>query len=670
MRSIVPLLVAVLVCLPAAAQPQKPSAFAGDDRLNQKVTVRWKKATLFEALAELKKKTGIALTPDRGVVDEPVMASATNVPVRSVLEHMGKLLKFTWARYGGTPEKPGYLLFKDKVAAAEEEAILGAGRRMVLEALQKEIDKYRRISRMSPEQLQAEVSRVDREFESAFSGGIASAASNSALGQKMQDGMALRTVASPHGRAMMDLLNGLSPGQWNQILDEQPVVFSTSPVPGEFELPDAIADRLRSSAPSMPFPKSLFRSLGNQVEEAITQAESRMQAEWSKGTGFKVNVQLSLNMGAQPLGMLRVAPEPTGLMEGIGPLFALTGMNLIGAPTAFPEQKEDPAEREKRLSADPVLGKKAKLELPPLEPQQGFLAILGQSHRMADILPAIEAGYGVPIVADAYNRLALSVVPPPTAELPLFKLLDQVGGMTRDWELDHGVIRFRSRTWAWDRRSEIPARLMQRWLAERKRKGVFNLDDLAEIAASLRDEQVENLMFSAMEAGANEFNDFTMISTNRDVLRFWGSLLPLQRRGLATGGQYPVRSLYPRQQEALLRLIRPKGSQSMMAAFMGSRPTRTPQMLTTGVVTLEVADLTQRARRQGEEQQPRAQAQVRVGVGGGGANSSVSFGEPVALYTLRLSYPDGQKDQWRIPTMRPTARPTRPQAPAPPVEKQ
>src|SRR5690349_23928090 len=100
MRPWIPALL-LLLAQPAFAQSTPRSPFEGDARLDKKVTVHWKKATLYDALKELSKATGANLGPDRALVDEPVMASATDVPARQVLEQVGTLLHFTWVRSGG-----------------------------------------------------------------------------------------------------------------------------------------------------------------------------------------------------------------------------------------------------------------------------------------------------------------------------------------------------------------------------------------------------------------------------------------------------------------------------------------------------------------------------------------------------------------------------------------
>src|SRR6476620_464199 len=114
-RLLLPTLAAASVlatALPASAQRTR-SPFDGDSRLDHLVTVHWKKATLYDALREVSKETGAHVVPDRALVDEPLMASATRIPARVLLEQIGREFHYTWARSGGKPDAPGYLLYQD-----------------------------------------------------------------------------------------------------------------------------------------------------------------------------------------------------------------------------------------------------------------------------------------------------------------------------------------------------------------------------------------------------------------------------------------------------------------------------------------------------------------------------------------------------------------------------
>lgn len=664
-RLLLPLL--LTLAAPAAAQTRSP--FEGDARLTRPVTVRWKKATLYDALQELSRQTGARLTPDRALVDEPAMASATRMPARALLEQVATLCHYTWVRTGGAADKPTYLLYQTRAQKEEEENEINGARRAVMQALLDQLARYRQLAKLPPDQFAQEQEKSERQVESLIGGGLASAGQDPRAARGMMDAMAIGALGSPTGRAMLDMLDGLTPYQWNMVQSGEPLIFSTRPTGDELPLPAAIQDRLRSSSPGFPLPRSFFKSFGDDVTKALEMLDQTMKDQWGKADGFKVTVNMSLDMGSQPLGMLRVAPEP--LFQGAGkeltPVFGLSGLNLFAMPALLAEPKEDPAEREKRLAADPVLAKKAVLKLPPAPPAAGLLAMLGQAHRVSDILPAVEEAFGVKLVADAYNRQAMSVVPPfGESEVPLYKVLDKMAGLTREWVRDGDTIRLRSKTWAHDRRAEIPVRYMRRWLAQRQKNGGLSLDDLSEIAATLRDEQVDSLMFSALEEGTQDFTDFVMIPMNRDILRFYARLLPLQRRALQSGAKLPARELFAPQQAALLSLNRSK-SQSMFSFVTGVRPRRSPEQLAGAVLSLEQTDIPQNP-----PGAPQAQVGAAPAPGGAGAGQPrVAVGGPnigavpSAVVTFRLTLADGQKDDYSIPLTRPASPAAPAAAPAP-----
>jgi hypothetical protein len=586
------LILVVGLAAPAGAAP-KPSAFTGDARLEKRFTAQWKKATLADALRQIEKATGARLRPDPRIVDEPVMAAAKEVSARALLEQIAQLTHYTWVRAGGTPAAPTYRLYQDAEAAREEQEALSKAQRAVVQALEKELARYRELRRLPPERLQQETERANQELEQAFAGGIANLVSDPAAAKRLQDGQAVRTIGSPIGGAMLDLLDGLTPDQWRQLQEEEMLTFSTQPAAGERAIPDGFEGRLRSARPEFPFPKSLLKSIAPGAEDGLAKAEEFMQDRWAKAEGFRVTVQLNLQMGSEPVGMLRVSPEPVGGQEipGFNALSMMNGLMITGTPQQAEEPGEDPAAREQRLAADPVLGKKATVKLPPLPEPSGFLAILGSSYRVADVLPAVEEAFGVRLLADAYLRQAIArMTPLGEGELPLYRVLDRLAGSSRRWVRDGDFIRLRSRTWAHDRRGEIPDRILDQWAAVRQRQGGFTLDNLAEIATALRDEQVESLLMLALDGGMENMLEYTTLNANRYLLRLYGTLQPPQRAALRTTQGLAARALSPAQQRMLVQLNRAQNRALVGLAF-GSKPVRRPEQLAEAVLTLESQDL-------------------------------------------------------------------------------
>jgi hypothetical protein len=664
MRLLACFTLALLTLQPVAAQEVKrATVLQGDPRLAKPVTVHSRKITLFDLLRDVSRQTGASLTPERTVVDEPLMLAVTQMPARDLLRHVADLTHFTWIRNGGTAEKPTYLLFKDVVAVREEQAELTRAQREVLAAIQDELRRCREFSQMPADRAQKELERADKQMEAlfrgAFAGGEGVAGLNSPRNMRsMLDGMTLRSVTSPTGRVMLQLLDSLSPTHWESVMAEEPLVFSTRPGEGELPLPARFADALRQNAPGFPFSKSIFSGFGEQVEQGLTQVEGMMKQQWGRAEGFEVGIQLTMQAAAQPMGTLRVAPTP--LMpaggaggpgeESLGPLFGMSGLNLMGMPKSLLDPDEDPVARDQRLGADPVLGRKARIKLPERKPDApapgnpGIAMLLGNSRRAAEVLPLVEQAFGLRIISDAYNRQAMATFPGSgEVELPLYKALDQLAG-GRTWEVFGDTVRIKSKSWAHDRRSEIPVRYMKRWMEARARKGSFSLDDLAEIAGLLRDEQVESLMFAALEVDGADGGELMQVAMNKEMLRFWGKLLPLQRRNLLAGQAVPARSLFPPQQQALALLSRPKGN-SMFAFMNGIKPARSLTSLAQALVSMETTSL-----------QPRANDAPQKATGGPG------------MYTLRVAFPNGQKDEYRLTLFSGAAQagPTTTTAPAAP----
>ncbi len=635
-------LLVLVAALPSVAQAPGtgPSPLARDARLGKSVTVRWDKVPLAEALRELATVTGARMNADRGVADEPVMAAIKAAPAHLVMDQLATLLHYTWVKTGGTPEAPVYQIRQSAAQRKEEQDEIDRGEREVIAALEKELENYRRLSRLPPEQLDRELEKAEQELEQMFAGGNMMAMANDPqAGMRMMNSMAMRAVASPLGRTMLDLLDGLGPQQWETLREEGSLSFSTSPGGGERPLPAGMGDRIRSAKPEFPFPKTLFRTFAPGADSGLAQVEQLMADRWSKATEFKVNIQLTLNMGSAPLGMLRAAPEPSGGEEGpagaaMNPVFGLSGLMVMGIPDRLAEMEEADPERDRQLSEDPLLGKKAILKLPPPPKRSGLFAMFTGAYRMAEVLPAVEETFGVKLLSDAYSRQAMTpFTPPGEAEIALFKVLDKLAGTGRRWERDGDLIRFKSKTWAHDRRAEIPARLVREWQATREKQGGFTIDQLARMALLLRDEQLESLLFSSLDNAMAGLMDGMVISSNRGILRLYGSLPAPQRQRLLGGGPLAVRALALPLQAYLLKMNRAQ-NQSMFSIAFGVKPNRRPEELADAVLTLE-----RKGTGDQSERPPRPT---------GPGEAFEDFELPTAIYTFRLAYVNNQKDEYML----------------------
>src|SRR5262249_43421613 len=110
------------------------------------------------------------------------------------------------------------------------------------------------------------------------------------------------------------------------------------------------------------------------------------------------------------------------------------------------------------------------------------------------------------------------------------------------------------------------------------------------------------------------------------------SLLPPQRQQLLAGRPLPARSLTPAQQAMLVHIGRgQKGS--MIGMFMGAKPKRRPEELAQAAITLEGKDLDA-----GQSRTPPV----------GAASPEADIAAPSVSYTFRLTFPNGQKDEYTL----------------------
>ncbi len=648
-------LTGLIAALPAASQqqppPRRPSPFAADARLNKPITIRWVKRSLGEAVKEVATATGVKLTVARTLADEPVMASERNVPAGELLVHMAELLHFTWGRTTTPAGVPSYELFQNQTQRDEEQAEIDGARRQILAALNRELERLRQVAKLPQDQIQKLLDKSEDKLTNQFAGGM-----NAGLGgmqslQGVQDYMALQAAASPTGRLMLDLLAGLTPAHWAELQAEEPLVFSSRPQDGEMAMPGGYVDRLRNNSPEFPFSRLLSRAQvggGEQAPDMFAALGQMMKDQWSQAVGYKVTVVLMIEITGSPVGMLRVSPEPIsdkpeqpfGL--GSGALFGFSGVTIIGTAKSLEDEEEDPVEREKRLSADPVLGKKALLKLPAqpapaVEAPGGNLGAVPpipgldlSAPKVGEVLPYVEDAFGIRLLSDAYSRQAIMRFALSTkVEQPLFKVLDAIAGTGRRWELVQptmgegpALVWMKSKTWAHDRRAEIPERLLEQWAALRKKQGGFSLDDLAVISLTLRDEQVENLTASVFGVGMSSASELMMVPMSKGILRLWGRLQPQQKRALLAGQPVGVRSLTPVQQQQIVAM-RSAQNKSVMAIMTGAKPRRSAEQLLRASLVLE------------------------RGPGGAGAPAGAQAGA-TAVYNFALVLPGGGRDQYTV----------------------
>lgn len=648
---------------PAAEGGKSRSPFAGDARLEKRVTLEFAKLPLSEALAEITRQTGVKLIALERAADEPVALYVKEQPAAEVLRQVAELLGYWWSRRVVSPAgsapgagsrpgavQPHYEIYQDLRSKNEEAAILSGAKRAVLTTLQAELGRHRRFANLPQAELDKRVATGDSELGKLMSGGGGGFGAQGQANEAMHEWQAARNVATPLGRIMLGVVERLTPAQWQSLLNGDAITYSTEPKAGELRLGAETATSLRATKPTSSVPFGVGDSLGPEVKAAMAQMQEKAQEEWGRATGYRIDVQLTLSMGSQPVGLMRVAPQPLGGTPGLS---AMTGFNLFAMPDTNPKAvKEAPEARKARLAADPSLAKKG--QLPPADPAgTSFMPFL---QRTGSTLKRIAAGYQVNCVADAYTSGSIGFGgAPPSAPAggtaatdagdPLFEVLDRFFGMQRDWVRDGEFIRLRSRTWAFDRNVEIPSRLMRRWAEIWKERNGWDLDQLASIVDQLRQEQIMTFELAAQEYEIPSGGQLFMLMMSADALRLYAHLAPPQRQALADGKPLALGSLTAAQRPYALDLARGHG-RSIVQMFMGPPAWRSPQDLARAELTLK-----------GMPAPP-----LPFGGGPGAARPSEAAAPaapappppaPRMMAIFELKYPQGQPENYVVPGVLP-----------------
>jgi hypothetical protein len=348
------------------------------------------------------------------------------------------------------------------------------------------------------------------------------------------------------------------------------VVFSTQPQSGERSLPAETLRSFRSAVPGLAQPgvRWIFRS--PQDEERTRQRERDLQEQWQAATGYRVNVWLSSDFYRSG-GAVQLNAEATpirGSAPGLSssPDAPSSALKLATGPIDYVQAgSENTPERRARLSRDPRLGASRVLKL-QAKPRRGYvLEGSGGAWRLPELLPDLAAAYGGSFISDAYwmSRTVSSTALTNAEPTALFALLDRLVGLYFRWDASGTLVRFRSRTWFFDRPHEVPLRLTRHWKERVDQQGALSLEEYAAEVASLEEGQLQTLREIANDVGLPR--DFAGGGGVRYALRLYASLSPAQRQALRQGTALPVAQMTPQQRDLFLAVLQER---------MQGRPTR------------------------------------------------------------------------------------------------
>jgi hypothetical protein len=542
----------------AAAAAYKREAAVVDPRLAREVEVLLKGTALSDLCDRLRADTGIHLAAGPSVADEKVTLLCEKQPLRDVMRQLSRPFGYTWLRSGKQGEYK-YELVQDLKSQLVEEELRNRDRHAALLALDREIERYRPLLNLTPDEALARAKSAGAEEK------------------------ALLEQLANKGWGPLQMYARLSATQMAALRSGQKLTFSSEPGPGELSLPPDIARGVlqsyrdwhvreheggRDFVADNQFPEGRplvsAPQIGAKVVLLMEQSELGEFTINKSGSGFFSGGSLShhsmitgfaLAVGVSPHVRKPDNQATTAKLAGDPALqVRVTVQARPSCPAALRREEERPG----RLAT--------RLDSPPGGPGRGGLGSEAlHPVTSADVLEALHRATGMPIVADYYTRL-YPREQVSAANQSLFNTLNRLADEMRlRWNREGRWLQFRSTSYYDDRLKEIPNRLLDRWTSARQRQGRLTLDDLLEIAG-LSDAQ---LAAEKMAEGARECYGLTEWNLARDDnlrphLRMLVGLTPAQRQAAVSPAGLPFRRMTLAQQQQFVALGVDPGSASSL----------------------------------------------------------------------------------------------------------
>jgi hypothetical protein len=561
------IILALMLALCTCAWAETSKFNPPDPRLDKKVTLDVDHVKLEEVAKTLSEQTGVTIKAGSGerdwkVRERRVSVHAKDVAAMTLIDETTKLLGFYLSREGKEKEWT-YIIWQDKKARDLEKEMLTAekeaGAKRIKDSRQSALDNAQKALKMTPEEA---MKLKDKDPLTAFLGGT-------------KTGRAFSTLFSAFGSQF--------PTEYDLMMRGKRAFIPISAMPANMQ--GAMGD-----AVSGGFGKAFRQELGKQGEGLtpnqlmfmpLDGGNDQMAGLMGLGgmafiTGLAPgdNTRGMNNMfGGMPMATLPMMSPGSGAANLFGEamLSIEGGESLKSIGERLGPKMQDPAfmsqllahdsPTEKDIPTDPELTREIEIKADALAGgsaaamAMGGMRAVDQSKTLAEISRAT----GWPVLFESFARtmpIAMFVKP---GKQPVYKVLIALEKGSFKWERGDGMLRIRPEDWATKRSYEIPESYMAYYKALLEKQGEFSLDDVAGIASSLSDDQLQNtfifdpdfsfLMGSLMGG---------FMSGPRETLRLYASLNNDQKQALSAEGGLPFNQLTDAQWDKLNEIITDK----------------------------------------------------------------------------------------------------------------
>jgi hypothetical protein len=522
--------IAALLFAARGAHARTPAGpFAGDARLDRKVSLRFLNRPVRDVLADINQLTGIRLFSDAVVSDNRLSLLTHDRPLGEILAGVASFYRWEWRRDSkpGAKSLPGYTLLQTESAAKADSDYVETRLSRLAALLKKEADVYETLSQLDQKQreiLEDQVpTAIAREKD-----------------PDKRETLKVQTIALQDMRerrlwkpVIYRLIASLTPTQLSSLARNSNTAFAWPQTPGCLPIPDARYQELKQVFARDVVPSGVPRGEIGSVRLRFTLVAGRLPY-----LRTSVLIGQKTSYGISTYGMVTPMPASYSLLSDEGavlPRIEPEGWRNDAAllrPVSIhlPDSPSDPPKEPENRPAGAV--RRAELQGPA--PQIW----------LTDALLKLDESVPMDVISDGLWSSRLPGIDAVNA--PLGEVLTKLGRACghRWWKQD-GFVMMQSRTLSADRWAEPPATAVTRW-SELIDHGEFGLDEFAEIAA-LPDAQAMTLQ----EMSASEqFPLFlSPLSSARGQLLLWHDLTPAQRRKALGSAGLPYSEMTPQQQQ-------------------------------------------------------------------------------------------------------------------------
>lgn len=493
-----------------------------DSRLARRVTLAVKGMSLEDLCKLLNQQTQVEMTVRRALADEKVTIFCKDLPLRNVMRGINRLFSFDWARVG-EENAWRYELDQDLKSRLLEEELrsrdLNATLLLMDERMQKKAAESRAKGHTDPvAEIYANLSTSDR---AALRNGQSLLFASKDAGDNPITPDLKRTLLKQIGKFRIGSddkisFDDQSSGQWM------------------YDLPSAYVE-------------AGFRLAQTELGELTLQGAQ--SPRWTTANGIVTGMGNASGFGNPLLTVRSPAveqPDNATINKALRREPSLQKLVTVATVSSCPQYDRDALAdsiRDHRLPST----YEGSLETEHPVPTPHVLS--------GDVWEAVHKATGMPIIADYYTCL-YPLGDMQTRQASTFDALCQVAdhlGARWSYDSEGGCVLGKSMSWFWDKRKEIPNRLLTRWLTEKRRTGGLSLRTITEMA-NLSDAQLDSVVglqalrhcqgLSELQlVGANSGGWRDFFVARRELLRALANASPETLRQVVTPEGIPFQAL-------------------------------------------------------------------------------------------------------------------------------